>query len=122
MNAQRFRFFRDHAAYIVGQRAVCALALARAEELAESPANEGRIEFRWDYDQDHDGGPRSWGWSAADVARWDRSEHECEVLELWVDGEMVDCMGGIWDASREYRRVCEAEMLAQYIGRALLTH
>jgi hypothetical protein len=29
---EAFRFFREHAGYVVGQSAVCALSLARAEE------------------------------------------------------------------------------------------
>lgn len=32
---ERYRFFREHAGYIVGRRAECALALARAEETAQ---------------------------------------------------------------------------------------
>jgi len=34
--AERFRFFHEHAGYVVGRRAVCAIALARAELQAEA--------------------------------------------------------------------------------------
>ena len=34
---RRYRFFFDHAGYVVGQRAVCALSLARAEQHDGTP-------------------------------------------------------------------------------------
>lgn len=112
---RRFRFFRAHAGGVVGECAVGALRLARAEALLFAQAGD-RVRFVWTYDGDHDKGPRDWGWSDAEVARWEHQDHCCEVLSMYVDGEMVDCLGGIWDADGDYRRVLEAEMLSTYLS------
>ncbi len=62
---QRFRFHLEHAGYVVGKRAVCALELARAEkrlcdahyEEALAPLDEKRCSVEWvDDDAPYDAG------------------------------------------------------------------
>lgn len=45
-----YKFFKQNAGYIVGQQALGALALAKAEKWAQ----ENDIEFSWQYDDDAD--------------------------------------------------------------------
>ena len=45
---ERYHFFKEHAGYVVGERAVCAIRLARAEAFAETHG----VEFKWEWDND----------------------------------------------------------------------
>jgi hypothetical protein len=45
--AERYAFFREHAGYIVGRRAECALQLARAERLLERAQDLGAASVEW---------------------------------------------------------------------------
>lgn len=102
-----FRFFGAHAGGIVGECAKSALALARAEAYAQSQG----WTCEWKWDDYRDNGPRDWGWSAADIARWDRSEHECLACILTdAEGRHRASLWGIWDPDRRCRRVVEAEL------------
>jgi hypothetical protein len=109
MTHRNWKFFHDNAGCIVGQKAICAASLARAEEYAQ--AQGWTFEWEGDYVDD---GPRDWGWSTADVARWERSEHEQQVCILRnAAGLVLGSLCGIWDASREYMRVVEAELASE---------
>jgi hypothetical protein len=106
--ARAYRFFRDNAGYIVGERARCALSLARAER----DAKEQGIAFRWEWDSDAD---LSW---MSDAER--QQEHEVEGCIAYIPcpDHGADCkhatvlasLWGIVDADSNYRRVVEAEL------------
>lgn len=103
-----YRFFRQHAGYIVGESAKGALALARAEKHA---GDEG-LQHVWVEDPDPD---LSW------MDEHERAQ-EHEVLgcilyrpcsEHGVDCKHAEPLASLWgivDADREYRRVIEAEL------------
>jgi len=48
----RYRFFKEHAGYIVGRRAECALSLARAEALFDRADELGVARIEWEYDDE----------------------------------------------------------------------
>lgn len=95
---ERYRFFRAHAGGIVGESAVCALALARAEERADAIGLEPRFvdsDLSWDGD--------------------------CPAPAILVDGWIEDpsgrvvaslCSIGVESWSDPYVRVVTAEMFA----------
>lgn len=99
----RFRFFHAHAGYRVGFRAVDALSLARAEKAAA----ELDWTYAWEYDPDAD-----WSWLDQDCFKSERDKEHCvETCQLFdANGEQLDCLGGIFDADKDYRRVVEAEL------------
>lgn len=111
---QAFQFFHEQAGYCVGQRAVGALALARAEAALRDAVNAGTARIKWEYDPDPN---TSW------MDKRQRQE--------WIDGrtEMLECclqtrceccghwqtvaaLGGIhvYAGERDYLRVIEAEL------------
>ncbi len=106
-----FRFFREHAGYVVGERALCAMRLARAEERLERITEQGGARIVWDFDD------------FADLSWMDAEElkREHEVLACRVEFRCASCRGwqtvaalcGIVDASNDYRRVIEAELAAE---------
>jgi hypothetical protein len=101
---ERFQFFFEHAGYIVGQRAQCAIALARAEEYADTE----ELDCVWEYEQeDPDLGDHEYwcknaralaayknGHDTDNSARWHRGRnaweyrgyrpHPCEHDVLWA--------------------------------------
>lgn len=101
------QFFYDNADYSYAQdetpemgRVRCAKALANAERWAR--ANEAHYE--WSND-----------WSVGDHTKEfdcyeDGGPETCEEATLYIKGEMVASLGCVDDASREYRRVVEAEL------------
>jgi hypothetical protein len=111
---KRYAFFKENAGYVVGRRALGALALARAETLAE--AQPERIEFRWEPDQAADRGPEDWGWPKHEVRRFWRTEHEVWGCALMVDGEHRSSLWGIWDPSEAYRREIQADLMLQTLS------
>lgn len=66
MNSIRsdWRFFHNNAGYVVGQRAIGAWNLMKAERYAM----EREWGWSWDWDDCADNGPRDWGWSESDIA------------------------------------------------------
>lgn len=106
-----YRFFRDHAGYVVGERGKGALALAKAERWAE----ENGIEFIWEWDTDGDlGDHEAWcGTAREDAWRYGYGRtctHDVEWCRAEYNDETVASLGGIIDADRNYRRVVEAEL------------
>lgn len=133
---RRYRFFKENAGYVVGERAKCAYSLARAEELAESAGLT--VNWEWDdYDTDLSWceckgddemcvrcGSRKYAGDDCDYpsGMWpDGHEfHEHEVLYAYVSApescERLAGVGGIVDAiGTPYQRVVEAELLAEAI-------
>ena len=99
--AKRYRFFREHAGYIVGERAVCALALARAEQAAEKRGlyfHKEEDSHEWDGDCP---APRYVLWCAVF-----RSE-ECEDALAGVGAV------GVNDLRDPYLRVVAAELFSE---------
>ncbi len=109
----RYRFFRENAGYAVGQCALGAMELTRAEELAE--AQPERIKFQWEPDEGADNGPEEWGWSKCEVRKFWRTEHEVWGCVLRVDGEHRASLWGIWDPSKGYCREIQAELMLETI-------
>jgi hypothetical protein len=112
---KRYVFFKNNAGYIVGQKAQCALALARSEIWLE--ANE--YTCIWDYDYDADLGDHEyWCSKAIEESYLERTEglrhyhsHECFWCQLWdKHGHMLASLGSIIDPSTEYMRVIQAEL------------
>ena len=110
----RYLFFKNHAGYIVGKKALCALNLAKSEALAE--ANSNRVRFEWQYDDSGDRGPEDWGWPEKEIKRFWESDHYVEGCVLYIDDEPTESLWGIWDADTSYRRVIEAELFSQYLS------
>lgn len=110
----RYEFFRENAGYIVGQRALGAIALARAEELAE--AQPERIEFQWVPNSDSDNGPEDWGWPEPEVRRFWRTKHEVWGCALLIDGEHQASLWGIWDPSEGYCREIQAGLMLDVLS------
>lgn len=112
-----FQFFYAHDEYATPPgRAVCALESARIDVLRDKLESAGRIEFKWVADEDADAGPRDWGWSEKQIGDFYDREHEVAGCILVVDGEETESLWGIWDASPEYRRCIETDLLSQYIS------
>lgn len=92
-----YLFFKEHGATVYGHAAQVAYDLARAEKWAR---DEG-IEFEWKDDPDS-------------YRDYSDSEPGVMVFEFCVavneDGEVLASLGGVGDASTEYRRVVEAEL------------
>lgn len=119
VNPRSFSFFRDHAGYVVGERAVCAIALARAEQFA---LDQG-FTYSWGNDEcgadclgDHeywcnDARRRAAGY---DGGRYDRCDHEVLAVILEdANGNVLASLGGIIDPDADYRRVVEAELASE---------
>lgn len=104
-----FRFFLDHAGYVVGQRALGALELARAERALKRSS----LRVRWESD------PDAW-YHVRDCEGLDpKADHEVEIASIVLPcsehssgckhDNTLDSLGGIIDADSKYRRLIEAE-------------
>jgi hypothetical protein len=98
-----YRFFREHAGYIVGHSAESALSLARAELLAASRG----MRFEWSAED--------WPETTAtdeQIARIDAGETVYLYCLARLDGEIVGSLGGIevYNSGDPYCRVVEAEL------------
>lgn len=103
---EQFRFFQRFGGGCIGRNALAAINLARAE----SYADRAGWEAHWVTDSDCDG-PHEWGWSEAEIRRWERSSHEYEGCILRdAKGNRLASLWGIWDADASYRRWVEAEL------------
>lgn len=113
-----FRFFRDHAGYVVGQRAQGALALARAEQWLDSQLLD-RFAFCVEPDSDPD---LSFAdtWPERDRNQFYSREHEvlCASIVKPCASHGMHCrhtevlasLCGIVDADSKYMRVIRAEL------------
>lgn len=94
----------------------CARRLALAEEFAR----DNSLWYVWEDDPDADDSFVD-TWDELDARKdWDASEHTCEQVTLFAPPNdthkrprVVASLGGIWDATAEYRRVVEAELAEQ---------
>lgn len=131
VSRKAFQFFLERSGYVVGKRAIGALALARAERQAQ----ERGIKFVWEWDDDPDLGDHGY-WCATERKRlaqaegrpvdnppvrgWAHrhSESVCDHEVLYCsarspDGKILAGLGGIIDPDRDYRRVIEAELAVE---------
>lgn len=99
---EAFRFFHANAGGIVGEHAVCALHLAKAEEWAQ--LNDLRVDWEPDHIED-----LSW---MSDAERAQPHECYCAVLRD-PEGTVLAVLGGIVDPDRKYTRVVEAELASE---------
>lgn len=85
-----------------------------AEELAdaEQAAKRAGVWYVWEPDQEVD-----------ERDELSTTEHTCEWVALYIAPEdvhdrprMLASLGGIWDASAEYRRVVEAELASEALS------
>jgi hypothetical protein len=100
---ERWRFFHQHAGYSVGNSAICAFKLAKAEIDAE-----GVLSFVWEPDD----------------RQWDGDGPTPETVECClvyapeadISGPPLASLSGIGDPSPEYRRVVEAELAIEALA------
>jgi hypothetical protein len=109
---KRWQFFREHAGYVVGQRAIGALELARAEIAGER--SDMRIVWQDDADAD-----TSWleqeGFER-ELQEWRRGDMSCESALVYLDGDVLASLGGIFGADDAYRRVVNAELVSEALA------
>ena len=125
---RRYRFFKEHAGYAVGERAKCAYRLARAEELAES----ANLSVDWDWEEDYDlswcecdgdneacvrcGSRKYSGRECTSPDGHDYHDHEVLYAYVKAGGVTLAGLGGIVDAiGTPLQWVIEAELLAEAI-------
>jgi pyrimidine deaminase RibD-like protein len=109
---KRYQFFRDHAGFIVGQRALCAFKLAKAEQWLRAQDN---IEMVRKPEPDPD-----LSWLSGEERQQD---HECEVFILVepCPHHGLNCqhalnlasVGNVVDADANYARVLFAELASE---------
>jgi hypothetical protein len=106
-----WRFFHENAGGIVGQSAIGAASLARAESALRLAEYHDQARVRFDFDADTD---LSW---MTDAER--KQEHEClsAVLEVRCAScqawEVRASLGGIVDADRDYLRIISAKLACE---------
>jgi hypothetical protein len=97
-----YRFFFENAGYIVGHRAECALALARAERRAR----DNNWAAEWVADDDAD-----LSWMTEDERQQPHEVLGCVLRD--ADGNVLASLWGITDPDSSYQRVVEAELAAE---------
>lgn len=105
VNPKDVTFFKENAGSVVGQRALGALKLARAEKLA----SDRGYSVEWEHDPDPD---LSW---ADDRERKSIREVLCARL-VSPDGQTEESLCGIVDPGRKYARVVEAELALEHFS------
>lgn len=105
-HGKSFKFFKEWAGYVVGELAAGALALARAERVAQ----ELGFEFEWEEDPE----PYEMG-----DAETEMPSEVLNCLALYADDERdytSASLCGIGDPSPEYHRVVEAELALEILA------
>jgi hypothetical protein len=97
-----YRFFFANAGYVVGQRAVCALDLARAEQYSRD--NDWSTE--WVNDDFPD-----LSWMSEEEQRQPHEVLGCVLKD--AEGNVLSSLWGITDPDSSYARVVEAELAAE---------
>ncbi len=125
-----FKFFRDNAGYIVGERAMSAISLARAEKYSQ--AREWYVVWEFeDYSDDHLGDHSYWctkersyeALSEYDMHEAMAFEHTHDVTYAVLKDtnyEPLSSLGGIIDPGTNYARVIEAELASEAIAKQKL--
>lgn len=109
---QAFRFFHKNAGGIVGQAAIGAWLLAKAEEYAVTQD----WQVIWDWDTFYHGSCDEW----LGCPEGCKKEHEvlcCCVQD--ANGEVLASLCGIADADQSYARVVEAELKLEAMSNQL---
>ncbi len=107
IDRKAWRFFHAHAGYVVGQRAIGAADLARAEE--DAARQDWCFCWEWDEDSASEGCR-----SAITCNKPDSHEHEVfGCLVRTREGEVLASLWGIWDPDASYSRVIEAELASE---------
>lgn len=101
-----YAFFKKAAGYVVGERSMGALKLAKAE--CEMERRGWRV--RWEFDQEPD---LSW---MDDEEREAVREVLCAILEDSGGNQLGPSLCGIVDPDRAYARVIEAELALEALG------
>ena len=116
---ERFRFFLQHAGYsVLPGRAVCALALARAERVAKDLA-DATFEWEDDFDQPIEDllDPSVFRSEEEFKAYCDRYRDDVTGCVLRdANGEVRASLWAIIGADSAYRRVVEAELSLEAFG------
>lgn len=117
---QAEQFFYDNAGYSYDPatetseqgRERCAREMARAEAYGREQGWE--VEWAWDNNPDESFVD---DWNPAEQAEWKSQEHECFVALLRdrSDNVLASC-GGIFDPSKPYMQVMEAELMLEALG------
>jgi hypothetical protein len=97
-----YRFFFANAGYIVGQRAQCALSLARAEQYAQD--NDWVADWVGDDDPDL-------SWMSAEEQRQPHEVLGCVLRD--ANSNVLASLWGITDPDNSYMRVVAAELAAE---------
>lgn len=97
-----YRFFFEHAGYVVGERAQCALSLARAERYARD--ND------WNADWVADDCP-DLSWMSDEEQRQPHEVLGCILRD--ADGNSLGSLWGITDPDNAYMRVVAAELASE---------
>lgn len=115
MGRRAYQFFKANAGGIVGESALGAAMLARAEEALVAAVDAGAVRVLWEWEEDIDD---SW---MSEREPWEQP-HEwtrCAIVrDIVCDRghkhvEYLASLGGIVDADASYRRVIEAELAAE---------
>jgi hypothetical protein len=113
LNRAAWRFFHRMNGAVVGQSAVVAAELARAEAWLRAECDADRVRIMWDHDEDPD---LSWlepGETVSEVL-------VCAILRLCPDTGDWHCVAslcGITDPDRDYGRLVEAELASELIDK-----
>lgn len=97
-----YRFFFEHAGYIVGERALCALNLARAELYSR----ENDWQTDWVADDDAD-----LSWMSEEEQRQPHEVLGCILRDAC--GNVLGSLWGITDPDNAYMRVVAAELASE---------
>lgn len=102
LDREAFEFFHRAASYVVGERALGAATLARAEQWGDDLDIELALEPDWDPDL-------SW-MDEEERAR----DHECYDAFLSYDGKLLPfSVGGVVDPDADFLRLLRAELLTE---------
>lgn len=114
LDRRAWEFFHVNAGGIVGQSAIGAANLARAEARLAEAVDAGEVRVEWEYDDDYDD---SWmsererthrhEWTRCAIVR----DAQCNLGRSHT--EYLASLSGIVDADRNYRRIVEAELACE---------
>jgi len=120
MTRQAYQFFKDNAGGIVGESALGAARLARAEEALATAVNAGVARVLWEWDDNIDD-----SWMAERERKQPHEWTRCAIVRdvtytrlgagilngtTYQHTECLASLHGIVDADRNYMRVIEAEL------------
>lgn len=111
-----FRFFHEWAGYVVGQRAIGAMDLARAELRFQALESEDLARVVWEHDNDADTSWLDQEGFEKDLEQFRNGDMLAEWarIDVRIGGQWVTAasLSGIFGADDNYRRVVTAELAA----------